>query len=118
MQTKIVIVVEDDPITREEAATLLREAGFAVVALETADSALAYVWRQPNSVAAIFSDVETPGHTSGADLAQTVSCNWPNIVLLITSGKQRDSVTLPPSTQYLTKPWFPLDVLSALQRAA
>jgi CheY-like chemotaxis protein len=114
MQAKTIIVVEDDPLTRLDAVAMIEEAGFDVVEMETADKALSYVWRQPNAVAAIFSDVQTPGNTSGADLARTVSSHWPHIRMLITSGLKRDSIELPASSTFFPKPWFPGDVLGAL----
>ena len=117
MTAKTVLVVEDDAMTRMNAATLISEAGLDVVEMDSADRALAYVWRQPNDVAAIFSDVEMPGHTSGADLARTVSHHWPHIRLLITSGSQPEAMHLPASTTFFPKPWLPLDVLTAVQAA-
>ena len=117
MNSKTVLVVEDDPLTRMDAATLMSEAGLDVVEMDTADQALAYVWRQPNDIAAIFSDVQMPGHTSGADLAHTVSCHWPHIRLLMTSGLRRDAMVLPASSRFFPKPWLPLDVLTAVQAA-
>ena len=115
MHPTTILVVEDDPLVRMDAMTLLSEAGHDVIDMETADQALAYVWRQPRQVAAIFSDIELPGNTDGADLARTVSLHWPHITLLITSGRTPEYLTLPPNSRFLAKPWLPLDVLSGLQ---
>ena len=115
MRPTTILVVEDDPLVRMDAVTLISEAGHDVVEMESADQALAYVWRQPRNVAAIFSDIELPGHTDGADLARTVSLHWPHITLLITSGRTRESLALPLNSRFLAKPWLPLDVLSGLQ---
>ena len=115
MTLKTVLVVEDDPFIRMDAVTLIREAGHEVVELDSADGALAYVWRQPRDVAAIFSDVELPGNTDGADLARTVSLHWPHITLLMTSGRSAETIGLPPNSRFLAKPWLPLDVLCGLQ---
>ena len=115
MNPNTVVVVEDDPLLRLDAVTLIREAGHNVVEMDSADGALAYVWRQPRDVAAIFSDIEVPGNTDGEDLARTVSLHWPHITLLITSGRAAQDVSLPPSSRFLAKPWLPLDVLTAIQ---
>lgn len=118
MPTKKVLVVEDDPIVRGDAVTLFEEAGLSVVPMDNADDALAFIYDQPDDVAAVFSDINMPGHLSGLHLAETVARHWPAILILLSSGRVRPLADLPANVRFLPKPWMPLDVLSVVQSAA
>ncbi|RYB03067.1 response regulator [Lichenibacterium ramalinae] len=114
---KAVLVVEDDPLLRVDAATMFEAAGLWVIEMETADEALAYVRDQAADVGAIFTDVQFPGEADGFDLAGTVAARWPHITVLVTSGRARPPADLPKSVRFVPKPWRPLDVLAAMQNA-
>ena len=111
---KRVLVIEDDPVLRMDAASMLEEAGLDVVQLETGDSALSYVLEQSDEVGAVFSDVQMPGDTDGLDLAQYIAGNWPSIVIVLTSGHVHPTQDLPGNIKFVSKPWVPAEVLAAL----
>ena len=111
---KRILVVEDDPVLRMDAASALEEAGLEVVQLETGDSALAYVLEQSGEVGAVFSDVQMPGDTDGLDLAQYIAVNWPAITVVLTSGRVHPTGDLPGNIRFVSKPWAAADVLAAL----
>ena len=117
VQAKSVLVVEDDPLLRMDAALMFEEAGLSVVELESADEALVYVFEQANDVGAIFTDVQFAGEADGFDLAGAVATHWPHITVLVTSGRVRPPCDLPKSVRFVPKPWRPLDVLTAMQNA-
>ncbi len=118
MVSKRVLVVEDDPMLRMDAAAMLEEAGLDVVQMETGDSALAYVLEQSDSVGAVFTDVQMPGDTDGLDLAEYVAINWPAITVLVTSGHVHPKGDLlPGNIRFVSKPWVPAEVLAALTGA-
>lgn len=117
MPRRTVLVVEDNPLLRDDAVTLLEQAGFNVVEIETADEALAYVCKQAGHVAAVFTDLETPGNADGYDLARMIGQNWPEIAVLVTSGRRGARNDCPPNARFLPKPWLPLDVLVTMQGA-
>ena len=114
MFAKRVLVVEDDPMLRMDAAALFEEAGLEVVQLETGDSALSYVLEQADSVGAVFSDVQMPGDTDGLDLAQYIAVNWPAITVVLTSGQVHPTTDLPGNIRFVSKPWVAAEVLAAL----
>lgn len=114
---KRVLVIEDDPVLRMDAASMLEEAGLEVVQLETGDSALSYVLEQSDDVAAVFSDVQMPGDTDGLDLAQYIAANWPRIAIVLTSGHVHPTQDLPGNIMFVSKPWVPGEVLAALTGA-
>ena len=112
--SKRVLVVEDDPLLRVDAAEMFEDAGFEVVELETGDSALAYVLEQADAVSAVFSDVQMPGDTDGLDLAAYIATNWPTITIVLTSGHVHPTQDLPGNIKFVSKPWVPEEVLAAL----
>lgn len=119
MHPYTVMVVEDDPVLRMEAATMLEEAGFKVADFETAEAAARFVRENPRDVGAIFTDVNTPGSVDGIELASMVSSRWPNISVLVTSGNYSSKPDgLPPKVRFIPKPWLPLDLLVAIQQAS
>ena len=113
-----IVIVEDDPMVRYDAVTMLEEAGLNVVEFEAADDALSYVFEQANNVAGVFTDLRVQGHTDGLELAETVARRWPHIAVILTSGKTDPRPDLLPSVTFLPKPWLPLHVLTAMQNAA
>lgn len=117
MARTTVLVVEDDPLIRLDAATLLEAAGLDVVAMDNADDAFAYTVEQSDGVAAIFTDVRMAGEMDGSDLAKAVAVAFPKVAVLVTSGAEVRG-DLPANVRFLPKPWLPLDVLTAMQDAA
>jgi CheY-like chemotaxis protein len=112
--SKRVLVVEDDPVLRMDAASVLEAAGLEVVQLETGDNALSYVLEQSEEVGAVFADVQMPGDTDGLDLAQYIAVNWPAITVVLTSGQVHPTHDLPGNIRFVSKPWMPDEVLAAL----
>ncbi len=112
-----VVIVEDDPLVRFDAVTMLEEAGLDVVEFETADDALSYVYEQSDHVAGVFTDLRVDGVADGLELAETVARQWPHIAVVLTSGKTDPRPDLMPSVTFLPKPWLPLNVLTTMQNA-
>ena len=117
MPHRTVLVIEDDPILRDDAIRMLEGAGFDVVGLDNADDALAYTFERQSELAAIFTDVQLPGICDGLHLAELVSRHWPHIFVLVCSGRVRPIEPLPPNVRFVQKPWLRGDVLSALRNA-
>ena len=111
-----IIVVEDDPFILMTAAHALRSTGFQVLEADTADRGLDLLERNVGDIAALFSDIETPGTLDGLDLAKTVAERWPLISVVLTSGRVSPAVSaLPPSVSFLGKP-YDLDAVAQLIR--
>jgi two-component system, response regulator PdtaR len=118
MQQGTVLVVEDDPMLRMDAALMFEEAGFTVSEFESADDALAFVWDRAEEVAAIFTDVQMLGDADGFELASVVTASWPHIVVLVTSGVYHEPPDdLPSRARFLPKPWTSNEVLAHVQQA-
>ena len=116
MPRNVVVVVEDEELVRVNIMAFFDEAGLEVISFETADEALALVASQPETVAAIFADIQTPGNFDGLTMAQVISRHWPEILVMLTSGPVRPPLPLPTNVRFVPKPWRPLEVLTAMQR--
>ncbi|WP_018899494.1 response regulator [Rhizobium sp. 2MFCol3.1] len=109
----VVLIVEDEPFILLDVAESISQAGFKVIEAVTADRALQII-EQGQKVDAIFTDINMPGDIDGLGLASVVSVRWPEIGLVITSGKVRDVTGLPAGTIFLEKPYLPESVVSAI----
>ena len=119
MNRRTILVVEDEPLLRLDATTLLSQAGLHVVDFANGDEAIDYLRDHQADVAAVFTDVRMPGDTDGLELAGIVAEACPQVAVLVTSGRYAARPeTLHARIRYLPKPWLPLDVLTAMQDAA
>jgi two-component system, response regulator PdtaR len=113
--TPAVLVVEDEPLIRAFAADVLEEAGFPVIEAPSADCALVVLDKR-SDVAVVFTDVEMPGNQNGLDLARFVSDHYPNITIIIASGRVRPGPgEIPPNALFLTKPYGPQTLIKAFE---
>ncbi|HEX2556411.1 MAG TPA: response regulator [Microvirga sp.] len=101
----VVLVVEDEPVVRMDAADTLEDAGFEVVEAATARAALALLEKRSGDVAALFTDVDMPGDMDGLELAGIVHHRWPHIAIVVTSGVVRVAGSLPSGGIFLAKPY-------------
>lgn len=101
----LVLVVEDEPLVRMDAAITLEDDGFEVLEATTARAALAMLEKLDGAVAALFTDVDMPGDMNGLELAGIVYHRWPHIALVVTSGVVRATGALPGGGVFLEKPY-------------
>jgi CheY-like chemotaxis protein len=101
-----IVVAEDEPLTRMMAVEVLLDAGFSVIETDRAEAALETVAAQAHGVVLLFTDVQMPGAMSGLDLARHVHRTWPEIRLLIASGRVTPKPgDLPAGSHFLAKPY-------------
>jgi PAS domain S-box-containing protein len=82
-RSETVLVVEDEPLVRDFARTVLETHGFRVLVAENGPSALAACAAEP--VALVLTDMVMPGMT-GADLAAAVEETHPGTAVVLMSG--------------------------------
>jgi CheY-like chemotaxis protein len=80
-----ILLVEDDVLLRLSVCDHLRDAGFTVHEAASGDEAKA-VLGAGVEVDLVFSDVQMPGETDGVALAAWTRSNFPNILIVLTSG--------------------------------
>jgi len=101
----LILVVEDEPVLRFNAADALEEAGFAVTEANNAETALE-VPEARREVRMLFTDVHMPGSFDGMELARQVHRRWPHILLMITSGRERpNAAEIPDNGRFIAKPY-------------
>jgi CheY-like chemotaxis protein len=115
-QPVIVLLVEDEALVRMMAADVLREeGGFKVVEAADADEALT-VLDATADVRALVTDVEMPGSLDGFTLARVVKQAWPQIGIVVTSGRMAPGPKdLPSGALFMPKPYRPADLLAAVR---
>src|SRR6516165_4444086 len=115
---RIALIVEDDAELRHLTKLVLEEVELDIVESESAEAALATMLLRGQDVSMIFADIRLSGVMDGIDLAREVKMRWPHLVVILTSGNAGERVKqLPPGVDYMPKPWQPLNVLIAAERA-
>lgn len=104
MPSHVALVAEDDAIVRMDAASVFEDAGFEV--LEAGDAHEAWdILSGRSDIILLLTDVEMPGTMNGLDLANKVHTTWPNIEIIVCSGRIKPKGgELPPPVLFLGKP--------------
>ena len=111
----VVLLVEDEPLVRLTQVDILREAEFWVLEAQDADEAFELLKSRPE-IDAILTDVNMPGSMDGFEFARLVRQGWPEVAVLVISGKTGPGPgDLPPNATFLHKPIMPDDLIAALQ---
>ena len=109
-----ILVVEDEPLLRMFNADMLVDAGFEVIEAANADEALLML-EASNDISVVFTDVEMPGLIDGFALAQRIETRWPEIGVVITSGRRYPERVLDAATRcFVPKPYKIAQVVGAI----
>jgi CheY-like chemotaxis protein len=81
----VILVAEDEVLVRVEVSDHLRDCGFNVLEVSSADEARA-LFTTGVQIDAVFSDINMPGPRDGIELALWVELNYPHVPVLLTSG--------------------------------
>jgi DNA-binding NtrC family response regulator len=108
----IALVVEDDPFQRAFVADLLKDEGLQVVECASAEAAEFVLVSTGNELRALVTDVNLAGDMSGVELAQFAKRRFPNLNVVMVSG--RGAPYVPHNTHFLMKPYMPDDLLDAV----
>lgn len=118
MVSPVVLVVEDEPLVRLFASEIIEEDGFEV--LQAADATEAIVTLEARlDVRVVFTDVDMPGGIDGIMLALCIRERWPDIQVIITSGRPWPQETkLPKNMVFFPKPYRQDRVLETVRKMA
>ncbi len=117
MEASAVLVVEDDDLVRLCAVEMLEDAGFEIVEARHADEAW-FILHERSDIGALFTDVDMPGSMCGVTLAGRVHDAWPDIRLVVTSGRQRlADGEIPDHGLFVPKPYSADQVVEAIHHA-
>ncbi|MGE0213005.1 MAG: response regulator [Parvibaculaceae bacterium] len=114
----VVLVVEDDVLIRMDAADTIASWGFEVIEAANAGDAILRL-EDRRDVRIVFTDIEMPGPMNGIALAHEVRKRWPNVTIIVVSGRVAPAAgELPDRVPFLGKPYQPNDLMHALGRMA
>jgi len=116
----MILVVEDDAISRLSFAKLLRSYGYDV--LEAADGAEAIdlLGEIHTAIEMVITDMALP-KLNGFSVVTTVKTRWPKIPVIVISGylsEERGHTILGPDIDLLQKPLRPSALIATVQRLA
>jgi CheY-like chemotaxis protein len=111
-----ILVVEDEAIIRFTIADDIRDAGFEVFEARDAEEALSLL-RRHDDIGVLFTDVDMPGEMDGLGLSATVRAQWPDVRIIVTSGKQVPlRGILPGDSRFMPKPYSSDTVLQTIRQ--
>lgn len=100
------IVVDDDALVLMHACSILEDAGFVCQDASNGDEAWEMIKAASTSITLLFSDVEMPSGMNGFELARRVSAQYPDIEVVLASGRLRPGPDdLPGNTTFINKPF-------------
>jgi DNA-binding NtrC family response regulator len=109
------LVVEDDALQRQMLTVLLQDSGFEVLQCDTAEAAMVILQEVGHDLALLVADLQLNGDMTGSQLASFASQLFPNIKVIVTSGKAWP--VLPEGATFLRKPWKPVDLIREAKAA-
>ncbi|MBQ0821884.1 response regulator [Microvirga sp. HBU67558] len=115
----VVLVVEDETLVRMFMADFLDEAGFKVFEAVNADEAMTVLKARPD-VQVVVTDIEMPaGSMNGLTLARAIQERWPEIGIVVTSGRERPGPDdLSDRVAFLAKPYLPDTIINVIRQLA
>lgn len=115
---RLVLVVEDEPLQRHMAASVVEEAGYAAVSAAGPEEAIR-ILESRSDIRVVFTDLDMPNWLEGAGMAATIQERWPAIGLIVTSGwHEGRELELPAGSRFFPKPYSIPDVVEALRGMA
>ncbi len=108
------LIVEDDGLIRLDLVDMVCDLGYVADEAATADQAVKML-EADDSIHAILTDIDMPGSINGLGLANVAHRRWPDIKVVVISGRYNPAEgVLPPGAIFLTKPVSPHVIEKAL----
>ena len=112
----VILIVEDDPILRLNAANIAEDAGFEVLEAANADEAIVLLEGR-SDIRILFTDIDMPGSMDGLKLSHAVRKRWPPVKIIVTSGQVKvTAADLPEGSLFFDKPYRSDQISAALLR--
>jgi DNA-binding NtrC family response regulator len=103
-EKQTVLIVDDEPVIRLFVRQILEDAGHEVKEASNADDALSLI--AADGITVLLTDIDMPGSMDGLALARGVAARWPEIGVVVTSGRRLPRPDeMPKETRFLSKPF-------------
>ncbi len=99
-----ILVVDDDEIVLDYAASLLTGANYHVMAAHGPGRAAYLAEDYSRTIDLLLTDYQMPD-VDGVELADGLTKGRPNLRVLVMSGRDRDEITLPENARFIQKPF-------------
>ena len=110
----VMLVVEDEPITRLYECDVAEESGFFTLGAFSADDAIMEL-EGSTEIGFMLTDVNTPNGVDGIALAETVKQRWPNVAVVVTSAQPENAEKAREAgLEFVPKPFTGEQLMSAL----
>lgn len=115
MSKPVVLIVEDEPLLRMHAASLIEDAGFGTLEARSAEEAISLLETRLD-IQIVFTDIDLPGEMDGLRLAAAIRDRWPPVELVLTSGQVKVAdKDIPVRGHFLPKPYDARHLIETLQ---
>jgi two-component system cell cycle sensor histidine kinase/response regulator CckA len=91
--TETILIVEDEPILREMARSILEECGYRLLEAKTGREALEAWEKSDEKIDLLLTDIVMPEGVSGVDLAERLIARQPKLKVIFTSGYSVNEVS-------------------------
>ncbi len=116
--SETVLVVDDEPVVLDFAASVLRDAGYRVLTAVQAEQALRMLATEGDDVALVLTDLVMPG-MGGRALGEALARVAPGVPVLYCSGYTGDEVTqrglIAEGADFMQKPFTPEELLQRIR---
>jgi CheY-like chemotaxis protein len=114
VEPRLILVVDDDELISMSLADSLREAGYAVLTLNSGEEAVMLLERAPE-LAGIVTDIKLGPGADGWEVARRARAAQPGVPIVYISGDPGSSASrCLPGTVLLPKPFSPRQIVEAV----
>jgi signal transduction histidine kinase/ActR/RegA family two-component response regulator len=117
--TETILIVEDEPLLREMARTILQNCGYQILEASSGKDALDVWNRHAGHINLLLTDMVMPEGISGAELAERLLLQKPDLKVLFTSGYTTGEISaevlVKTHAHFLQKPYTQAAVAKAVR---
>ncbi len=117
--TETIFIVEDEPLLREMARTILQGCGYRILEAASGKDAIDVWSRHAGEIDLLLTDMVMPGGVSGVELAERLLPQKPGLKIIFTSGYATGEITAEVLAKtragFLQKPYRQVDLAKAVR---
>lgn len=117
MDTRICLLVDDEPAIRSYLRAILEPQNFQCLEAADVAQALGIAQRLDGRLDLVITNIKMPGDVDGLDLAYSVRNSFPSIPVILISGYADDETVFRAASifKFIRKPFVPDTILTAVK---